>query len=206
VKRLAFVLAATGCFAPAPSTLQPDVSAEVSDGQLHTTVSLRGDPDISAEATFRGTTRELDHTTNGFYSAFFDLDGPVAADEPVTFVVDGVTMTVTAPTPLVVTAPLFVSRTNDATLTWTTPSAEAMPWYVYNSACVDGHGDIPPNATSVTLGAADWMAPSPQFPAVGTCTTVIRILRRHTGALDPAFAGGAIDFDELVDVSFASSP
>ena len=210
MKRVAIACLVAGCASPAPSSLNPRVQVEPDGSRLHVATIFDGDPDIPIKATFRGTTRSLPHTGTGGYSVNFDLAQPPQGDEPLDIDIDGIAMTMTAPPDFgEVDVPLFISRSKDATISWTQVSPDPIFWYVLSSACVvtSSGGDIPPDAPSVTFTAADWMNPNPAAPpATGTCTTDVRLIRNRATPIDPAFAGGGLTFEQIYDALFASTP
>jgi hypothetical protein len=206
MKWLALVVVMTACTSPDLSMLQPHLEVHEIGSRLYAGAYFDSKPpDVSIDATFRGTTVTLQRVSDDVYTAPFDIDHSVEGDEPVTFRFEGTTMTVTAPPPLDITAPLFVSRSLDTPLTWTTPSPDPLQGLVSLSQCVRGGDDVPPNATSVTLNATNLMLPDgSQSP--GTCTTMLDFERVREGTLDPAFAGGSLEFRRTFYVSFASTP
>jgi hypothetical protein len=206
VKRVLLLFAAA-CTSPAPSSLKPGVSASEEAGELHVDVDFGGDTDVDVTATFRHRTYRLKQYAHGFYNLFIDLDQvPVASDEPLAFDIDGISMTMTAPTSFdMLDVPLFVSRSHDATMTWSPATPDPMYWYLQAAICaMSSGGAIPANATSVTFTAADWSPPP--FNSQPTCTAYLVLTRTRTTPIDPAFAGGAASFDRVVDLQFASTP
>lgn len=100
MKWATLLLATAACTSADVSTLTPVITAQPNPTGLTAMVDLgSGDAELSASATFRGTTRRLERVAPGSYVASFELETPLAADEPVAFDVDGVEMTVTAPAP-----------------------------------------------------------------------------------------------------------
>lgn len=193
---------AAGCASPSPSSLKPGIFVTNEGSYLTAQVGLADDPDVSVAFTFRGTTAHTWHAPQD-YGANFTLDTPLASDEPLTIVIDGVEMTLTAPTAFdMIDVPLFISRTQSATVTWSPPSADKLSWYLYSSFCAASKGgDIPDNATSLTFSPADWMTQES-----GTCSTDVDLLRTRETPVDSAFAGGTAQFQLQQHLEFASTP
>ncbi|HSN26296.1 MAG TPA: hypothetical protein VLT45_08425 [Kofleriaceae bacterium] len=192
------------CASPAPSSLRPGVYATDVGSYLNVQVGFADDPDIAVDVTFRGKTVRAEHAPQD-YIANFDLVPALASDEVVTANIDGVALTLTAPTAFdALDVPLFVSRTQDTTISWSPASADRMQWSLRAANCVDSHGgDVPPNATSLTFTAADWMF---KDQGIRTCTTQVQLTRARDTPIDPAFAGGGATFERDEVIEFASTP
>ena len=200
-------IALAACTSPPASSLAPTVEAYDDLSRLYINARFNtGDPDVTVDATFRGKTTHALHDDTGDYFASIELDSPVATDESLTVTVDGVAMAMTAPAAFdTLDVPLFISRTQDASVSWSPATAEPMRWDLVNSTCVrSAGGDIPTNAASITFHATDWM------PLTGeqtdTCTSDVLLRRERTTPADPAFAGGQVTFYRQADLLFASSP
>jgi hypothetical protein len=209
----ALLAACTSQPSPFPTGLEPQIFLNSFNSQLRVNVGLQGTTDVDVDATFRGQTvvGTLDHQGGGTgYLLLFDIDHPIAADEPVLITVDGIEMTITAPPPFDdVQVPPSISRSQPTTIGWATTSPDPMSWMVETSTCAAGYGSIAPNAASLTLTATDWL---PGDDPNATCMTTVRLLRDRTGTLDPAFADsagnelGSLMFEQYDDVSFTSTP
>lgn len=104
-----------------------------------------------------------------------------------------------------VQVPLFISRSHDTTVSWAQVSADPIDWSVLFSYCAQSPGgQLPPDASGLTLTQADWQPPS-DSPGT-TCTTDIRLIRHRDRRADPASAGGETSFDQTYDLQFASMP
>jgi hypothetical protein len=214
--RVAIIGVVAACASPAPSSLTPHVEVitsldslyQVAD-RLYVSAYFDGDPDVAVEATFRGTRMPTSYHSRGLYRVTLDLDRPLEADEPVTVDVDGISMTTTAPPGFDgAQVPLFVSRTHDTTISWTSASDDPITWSVLSSTvpCVSQSvgGEIAPGATSVTFTQADW-GNSGSCPGA-TGTTDVQFFRHRDSDADPAFAGGTLQFIRTFDALFASTP
>lgn len=209
----ALLAACTSQPSPSPAGLQPQIFVSSFNSQLRVNVGLQGTADVDVDATFRGQTLvgTADHEGGGTgYLLLFDLDHPIAADEPVTITVDGIEMTITAPPPFDdVQVPATISRSQPGVISWATTSPDPMSWMVETSTCAAGYGSIAPNAASLTLTGTDWL---PGDDPDATCMTTVRLLRDRKGTIDPAFQGssmyedGYLTFEQYDDVSFTSTP
>lgn len=219
VRSLLAVALLGGCIsvpaAPSPAGLQPQITVDVFGSRLRVFIGVQTRTAIDVSATYRGQTVTGATSTENSGTAqasatilWFDLGHPLVDDEPVVIDVDGVEETITTPPAFDnVQAPATISRSQPATITWTTASADAGR-YMTQEGCAGGYGGIAANATSLTLGPASWNTK----PDAGTCTIVLRLYRDHVGTLDPAFAGsdnveqGYMQFERFYDVTFTSTP
>ena len=218
--RLGFVALLAACStSPSPAGLEPMISVDMFNSQLRVAIGLQ----LKAEdvsATFRGKTivgEPLDlgsgvNIAGEGYVLLFDVDHPVVADEPVVIDIDGIATTITAPPQFdQVQVPQTMSRSQPATISWATTSADAMQWMVESSTCVAGYGSIAPGAASVTFAPSDWHRQDGVDPNA-SCPTTVRLFRDRSGTLDPAFADahgnefGYAKFELIYDASFSSTP
>lgn len=200
-------IALVGCAAPSASSLTPTVSAYDELSHLYIDAHFAsGDPDVEIEATFRGKTVPALHDGAGSYVAVLELDTPLATDESLSVTLDGVEISMTAPAAFdTVDVPLFISRTQDAMISWSPATAEPLRWDLVSSSCARSPGgDIPANATSLTFHATDWTTVTNEQR--DTCTTDVLLQRERTTPTPAAFAGGTLMFYRQADLRFASSP
>lgn len=212
---LASLLAAcTSPSSPSPAGLQPQIFLNSFNSQLRVNVGLQGTAEVDVDATFRGQTVAGTRSTLAAvgYLVLFDLDHPIATDEPVVIDVDGIAMTITAPPQFDdLQVPQSISRNHPGTISWATTSPDWMQWLVEASTCAEGYGSIAPSAASVTFAPTDWLLPDGGDPTA-TCATTVRLRRDRTGTVDPAFQGssmyndGSLMFEQVYDVTFTSTP
>jgi hypothetical protein len=216
----ALVLAACTSTSPSPADLQPQIFLDAFNSQLRVNVGLSGKADHEVSAAFRGTTvvgAPLDLGTGSSffgegYLLLFELDHPIAGDEPASIDIDGIAMTITAPPPFDgVQLPASISRSQPGTISWTTTSPDAMRWMVEDSQCAFGYGSLAADAASLTFAPMDLMPIEGADPNA-TCATTVRLYRARTGILDPAFEdaskheSGSLIFEQYDDVTFSSTP
>lgn len=146
--------------------------------------------------------------TSGQWQGTFDLDRPPVADETVEVALardgedDAPSSTVTVPPVFELEAvPLFISRSKPVTLAWSPASDDTMTWSVY-SICANGHGEIAPGATSLTLVESDWAANDRTI-----CASDLSLERVREGQIDPHLSKRSrIDFRWQQSIPFASTP
>ncbi|NVB78537.1 MAG: hypothetical protein HOV81_09105 [Kofleriaceae bacterium] len=218
-----FVLAAAGCSGQPTSTLEPWIAVSGDETSLRVlaivdpadNVDITHPDDIEVgdarfTVTFRGADIDLRRMSNHTWSGEVPLDTSPIEDEPVTVAFlrddgdDAPASTVRIPTVFTVDElPLFVSRSQPLTVTWSPASEERMHWEV-NDFCGGGSGAIEPGLTTVTIQATEWHGSSDEDE--GTCTANFNLVRSRTGQLDPAFGSGTIFFDWQRRIPIALTP
>lgn len=208
--RWLLLAAVVGCGTQEPtSSLVTSMFVWGGDRTLRIDTILSNDLDAgSFTATFRGESQVMAGKNDGF-RATFELASPLVADERIEIALDrggdgdAPSSSVTIPPAFTLEpVPLFISRTEPATLAWAPASAEPMTWSV-DSTCARGRADIPPGAVTTTIAAGDWSYREMDR----TCTAELVVRRMRTGTIDPAFREGSlIQFIWSQEIPFASTP
>ena len=213
MSRLLLAALLAGCTSsPSPTGLQPQILLNSFDAQLRVNIGLQTRTPIDVSASYRGQTIVDMTSTEGVGNAnasgallLFDLDHPIAGEEPVTIEIDGIRLLITAPPPFdSVQVPPSISRSRPGSIGWATTSSDAMRW-LGDGTCANGSGDIAPGAASVTIAMTG-------DDPTASCPTTVRLYRDRTGTLDRAFedsAGdesGYLEWEQVYDASFTSTP
>lgn len=198
----------------ASSDLTEHVSIQDLGGQLDVIVGFTigefGDEGVhdvdSVVATFRGDDHDL--PCNGHVcSNTIDIASPLMPDEPIAVTVHRggdtlVSMINIPPRIEIQPAPLFVSRAQELTVTWSPATADNMTWS-FDSECVDQEqGTIAPGLTTLTIPAG--LLHTTDLRTV--CTSSVTLARYREVPAADGFAGGDVGFLTTAVTSFASTP
>jgi hypothetical protein len=160
----------------------------------------------SVLATFRGDDHDLpcnDHVC----SNTIDVGSPLMPDESLAVTVhrggDTLVSMINIPARIEIQpTPLFVSRAQDLTVTWSPATADNMNWS-FDSECVDQEqGTIAPGLTTLTIPAGTLHMRDTRT----VCTSSVTLTRYREVPAADGFAGGHVGFLTTSVTTFASTP